>query len=128
MKTYSYQNMLDALAPEGESPPLADRDKYYPAGYKAKQERLERAYSIAFKIGIWLILLSLAFLAGNHSRTPDKPQFVASGNLVRTCAIDHRENCLVCTFTDSEGRERHRNAHCPALAPSGLMAWPLKGE
>ena len=115
------------LAPEVEAP-RSDSFGLEAMERERRAAKLERAYSVAFKVGIWLILLSAAFLAGNHSRAPEKPLFVASESLARTCVIDHRENCLICTFTDSEGRERHRNAHCPALAPSGLMAWPLGRE
>ena len=90
-----------------------------------RREKLEKAYRVSFKVGMWIVLILAGVVIGVNSKAPAKPMFIASADPVRTCQIDHRENCLVCSFTDSEGRVKHRNAHCPALAPSGLMAFPL---
>lgn len=90
-----------------------------------RREKLEKASRVTFKVGMWIVLILAGVVIGVNSKAPAKPMFISSAAVVRTCQIDHRENCLVCSFTDSEGRERHKNTHCPALAPSGLMAFPL---
>jgi len=96
-----------------------------PVNAEQRREKLERAYHRGFVVTLALLSLLGAGLIGYHSKAPAKPMFIASGAVVRTCQIDHRENCLVCSFTDAEGRVKHKSAHCPALAPSGTMAFPL---
>lgn len=90
-----------------------------------RREKLEKAYHRGFVVTLSLVSLMAAAMIGYHSKAPAKPMFISSADTVRTCAIDTQIDCVICTFTDSEGRVKHRNAHCPALAPSGMMAWPL---
>lgn len=90
-----------------------------------RREKLERAYHRGFVVTLAMVSVAAIFMIGYHSKVPAKPMFIASGGTVRTCAIDTQIDCVICTFTNSEGRVKHRNAHCPALAPSGLMAFPL---
>lgn len=126
-RSHSFQNLIDTLAPEVEAP---RPDSFGLAALEAdrRRARIERGWNLVWKIGFWAVMLLVAAVLGANSRLPERSQFVAQGSLTRTCAIDARENCLVCRFTDAQGRERHKSAHCPALAPSGMMAWPLEAK
>lgn len=112
------------LAPEVEAP----RDDTFglaAAERERREERLDLFYRRAYRVIMIGSLVIAAAWVGYHWRTPEKPYAVASGQLLMTCELDHSEKCSVCTFTDSRGRVRHKNTHCPALEASGLMGWPV---
>lgn len=96
-----------------------------------RRERLERAYRVSYKVAMALFWLGAAVMIGYHSRIPtEQPFFIEqpAGALMERRSIDYAENCFVVEYVDENGRQRHRNTHCPALTEEGTLGWPLGRE
>lgn len=126
MQGLATKNLLRALNASAEEQPLAPESEAPPwrMPHDIEPSRVERWWNRAWRIGMWIVMLGSAAIIGLNSRAPNAP-YAVDAYLTRACVIDEKENCLVCTFTDSAGRERHKNAHCPALVTGGMLAWPL---
>jgi hypothetical protein len=120
----------DLLAPECEAP-RPDSFGLASLETERRRARIERLWQTVWKVGFWAVMLLAAAVLGANSKVPNRQPFFIErpvGALTEKRSIDYAENCFVVAYTDAQGRERHKNTHCPALLPNGLMAWPLEAR